>query len=102
MVPELEHRVHTLESNHQSFVYELRQTNETLIKIEKAIERQNEIHTDIRLLRQEFTSHTQREEDSQKRQNERIESIETTISRLNWMIISSVVAALLALVVRGT
>ena len=98
---ELEHRVHTLESNHQSFVFELRQTNETLVKIEKAIERQNDIHTDIRLLRTEFNEHIKREEDSQKRQNARIENIENTISRLNWMVITAVVGALLAIVIKG-
>ena len=101
MTQEIEHRVHTLESNHQSFVYELRQTNETLIKIEKAIEKQNEIHTDIRLLRTEFNAHTLREEDSQKRQNARIEQIENTLSRINWMVITAVVGALLALVIKG-
>lgn len=41
-VEEIEHRVHTLESNHQSFVYELRKTNDTLLKIEQAIEKQTE------------------------------------------------------------
>jgi len=101
MERDIEHRVHTLESNHQSFVFELRQTNETLIKIEKAIERQNEISTDIRLLRSEFKSHIDREEDSQKRQNARIEALETTISRLNWMVITAVVAALMTLILKG-
>ena len=100
MPTEIEHRVHTLESNHQSFVFELREQNKTLIKIEQAIERQNEIHTDIRLLRTEFNGHIKREEDSQKRQNARIENLENTISRLNWMLITAVVGALMTLVLK--
>jgi len=99
--PEIEHRVHTLESNHQSFVFELRQTNTTLLKIEQAIEKQNEISTDVRLLRQEFKSHNELEVESTKRQNARIEKLENTISRLNWLVITAVLAALLATVIKG-
>lgn len=98
---EIEHRVNTLESNHQSFIHELRQTNTTLMKIEKAIEQQNEISTDIRLLRQEFKSHNDLEMESTKRQNARIEKLESTQSRIAWMIISAVVVALLATVIKG-
>lgn len=100
-VGEIEHRVNTLESNHQSFVFELRQTNSTLLKIEQAIEKQNEISTDIRLLRLEFKSHIDMENESTKRQNARIEIIEKIMSRLNWIIVSSVLVALLALIIKG-
>lgn len=98
---ELEHRVNTLESNHQSFVFELREQNKTLIKIEQAIEKQNEISTDVRLLRQEFKSRNELDTESMKRQNARIEKLENTISRLNWLIITAVVAALMTLVLKG-
>jgi len=101
MQGEIEHRVNTLESNHQSFVHELRQTNTTLFKIEQAIEKQNEISTDVRLLRQEFRSHLDMENESTKRQNARIEIIENILSRLNWLIVSAVVVALLAVVIKG-
>lgn len=101
MQGEIEHRVNTLESNHQSFVFELRQTNSTLLKIEQAIEKQNEIATDIRLIRQEFKAHHDMEVESTKRQNERIEKLETNMSRIAWMVISAVVVALLATVIQG-
>lgn len=97
----IEHRVQTLETNHHSFIYELRRTNETLAKIEQAIERQNEIATDIRLLRQEVSANTAMENELAKRQNVRIGKIENTISRLNWLVITSVLAALLATVIKG-
>ena len=100
-VGEIEHRVHTLESNHQSFVFELRQTNTTLLKIEQAIEKQNEIATDVRLLRQEFKSHHDIEIESIKRQNVRIEKLETVFSRLNWLVITAVIAALLATIIKS-
>jgi len=98
---EIEHRVNTLENNHLSFIHELRQTNTTLMKIEKAIEQQNEISTDIRLLRQEFKSHNDLELESTKRQNARIEKLESTQSRIAWMVITAVVVALLATVIKG-
>lgn len=98
---EIEHRVHTLESNHQSFVFELRQTNATLLKIEQAIEKQNEISTDIRLLRQEFKAHNELEIESTKRQNARIEKVESNQSRIAWMVITAVVVALLATIIKG-
>ena len=98
---EIEHRVNTLESNHQSFVFELRQTNATLLKIEQAIEKQNEISTDIRLLRQEFKLHIESELSSLKRQNERIEGLENTRSKIGYTIILAVVAALLTLVLKS-
>jgi cell shape-determining protein MreC len=101
-VEAIEHRVHTLETNHLSFIHELRQTNATLVKIEQAIEKQNEIQTDIRLLRQEFKSHNELELESTKRQNARIEKLESTQSRIAWMIITAVVVALLATVIKGS
>jgi len=101
MTEDIAHRVNTLESNHQSFVYELRQTNATLIKIEKAIEKQNEISTDIRLLRQEFKSHADLEMESTKRQNARIEQLEQNNSRIVWLILTAVIGAVLTLVLKG-
>lgn len=98
---EIEHRVATLEINHGAITGEMRRMNTTLEKIELAIEKQNEIHTDVRLLRQEFQGHSIREEETVKRQNERIEKLETIISRLNWMIVSAVVVALMALIIKG-
>jgi ferritin-like metal-binding protein YciE len=100
-VEAIEHRVNTLETNHLSFIHELRQTNATLVKIEQAIEKQNEIQTDIRLLRQEFKSHHELELESTKRQNERIEKVENNLSRIAWMVITAVIVALLATVVKA-
>jgi len=100
MTDDIAHRVNTLESNHQSFVYELRQTNATLIKIEKAIEQQNEISTDIRLLRQEFKSHADLEMESTKRQNARIEQLEQNNSRIVWLILTAVIGAVLTLIMK--
>lgn len=97
----IEHRVQTLETNHHSFIYELRRTNETLAKIEQAIERQNEIATDIRLLRQEVSAHIDMENESVKRQNARIEILESNQSRIAWIIVSTVLIALLTMVIKG-
>lgn len=98
---EIEHRVNTLESNHQSFVFELRQTNTTLLKIEQAIEKQNEISTDVRLLRQEFKSATEMAIESTKRQNARIEALETNQSRIAWLVLTAVVGAIMTLILKG-
>lgn len=100
-VGEIEHRVNTLESNHQSFVFELRQTNSTLLKIEQAIEKQNEIATDIRLIRQEFKAHSEMELESTKRQNARIENLETNQSRIAWLVLTAVVGAIMTLILKG-
>ena len=97
----VEHRLVTLESNHQSFVFELRQITSTLLKIEHAIEKQNEIITDVRLLRQEFKSHTDMEVESVKRQNARIEKTETNQSRVAWLVITAVVGAVMTLLLGG-
>ena len=98
---EIEHRVNTLESNHQSFVFELKQTNTTLLKIEQAIEKQNEISTDIRLLRQEFKSTGELTLESTKRQNARIEALETNQSRIAWLILTAVIGAIMTMILKG-
>ncbi len=100
-MPEIEHRVNTLESNHQSFVFELRQTNTTLLKIEQAIEKQNEISTDVRLLRQEFKSTSELTLESTKRQNARIEALETNQSRIAWLILTAVIGAIMTMILKG-
>ena len=100
-MPEIEHRVNTLESNHQSFVFELKQTNATLLKIEQAIEKQNEISTDIRLLRQEFKSTGELTLESTKRQNARIEALETNQSRIAWLILTAVIGAIMTMILKG-
>jgi hypothetical protein len=100
-VGEIEHRVNTLENNHQSFVFELRQTNSTLLKIEQAIEKQNEIATDIRLIRQEFKARAEMELESTKRQNDRIENLETNQSRIAWLVLTAVVGAIMTLILKG-
>lgn len=94
-------KINTLENNHQSFISELRQTNETLKKIEVAIEKQNEIHTDLRLLRQEFNSHNSLEQESLKRQNARIEKLENNQSRIAWTILTSVILAIMGILFKG-
>ena len=100
-LPEIEHRVNTLESNHQSFVFELKQTNAKLLKIEQAIEKQNEISTDIRLLRQEFKSTGELTLESTKRQNARIEALETNQSRIAWLILTAVIGAIMTMILKG-
>lgn len=98
---EIEPRVARLESNQGLLQQELHQMNTTLGKIEQAIEKQNEISTDIRLLRLEFKSHIETEALSIKRQNERIESLENTRAKLGYTVVLSVIAALLTLVLRS-
>jgi hypothetical protein len=100
-VGEIEHRVNALENNHQSFVFELRQTNSTLLKIEQAIEKQNEIATDIRLIRQEFKARAEMELESTKRQNDRIENLETNQSRIAWLVLTAVIGAIMTLILKG-
>ena len=100
-MPEIEHRVNTLESNHQSFVFELKQTNTTLLKIEQAIEKQNEISTDIRLLRQEFKSTGELTLESTKRQNARIEALEANQSRIAWLVLTAVIGAIMTMILKG-
>ena len=70
-MPETENRIQLLENNHNLLSSELKQTNETLREIKTAIEKQNEIHTDIRLLTQKFDSHIE----SHKRDDEKINEL---------------------------
>ena len=100
MADELEPRVNRLENNHSLLQQELHQMNTTLSKIETAIEKQNEIATDIRLLREEFKSHTAIEIESVKRQNARIEQLEKNYSKLGWMVIGMVVFAVMASILK--
>ena len=98
---EIEPRVAKLENNQGLLQRELQYMNATLGKIEQAIESQNKISADIRLLRQEFKSHIEVEANSVKRQNERIESLENTRSKIGYTIVLAVLGALLTLVLRG-
>lgn len=54
---EVEPRLRRLEDSHGVLASQLGQINKTLTKIEIAIEKQNEIHMDVRLLSQKFESH---------------------------------------------
>ena len=82
----IEPRVSRLENSHNLLAQELHQINRTLSKIETAIERQNEIASDIRILRVELEN-----------KESRIVDIETNIGRLTWLIISSVVGGVMTL-----
>jgi RecA/RadA recombinase len=93
-------RMQKLEGEHLLLSQELKQMNKTLSKIETAIEKQNEISSDIRMLRQEFGSHTVVERDSMIRQNKRIEQIEKNLSRIVWILITSVIGAVMALIIK--
>jgi chromosome segregation ATPase len=93
-------RVQKLEGEHLLLSRELTQMNKTLSKIETAIEKQNEIASDIRLLRQEFTSHVITEHDSFKRQNERIEHIEKNLSKIVWMLITAVIGSAMTFILK--
>ncbi len=106
---EIEPRVARLESNQGLLQQELHQMNTTLGKIEQAIEKQNEISTDIRLLRQEFKGHIDLEHSTAKRQHDMIEgqdkriiSLEKTRSNIGYTIVLAVVSALLTLVLRSS
>lgn len=91
-------RVSMLEQNHSLLSQELKYMNGTLRKIETAIERQNEISADIRLLRQALDSHIVAHDASIKRQNERIERMETNQTRVVWILVLAVSGALLDLI----
>jgi vacuolar-type H+-ATPase subunit I/STV1 len=97
MVP----RLQKLEGEHILLNQELKQMNKTLSKIEVAIEKQNEISSDIRLLRQEVKSHKEVELDSAKRQNERIETIERNLSKIAWTLFTAIIAGLVHFVIGG-
>jgi hypothetical protein len=55
---DIEPRVTKLESDHNLLAFEFQTINKTLSKIEEAIEKQNEISSDVRSLRQELQYHT--------------------------------------------
>jgi vacuolar-type H+-ATPase subunit I/STV1 len=97
MVP----RIQKLEGEHILLNQELKQMNKTLSKIETAIEKQNEISSDIRMLRQEFKSHIEIELESIKRQNERIEHIENNLSKIVWIVFTAIVAGLIDFISKG-
>jgi hypothetical protein len=63
---------------------------------EQAIEKQNEISMDIRLLRQSFDSNKSAELESKKRQNARIESLEGNQSKLTWAVLFAIIGAVMA------
>jgi uncharacterized coiled-coil DUF342 family protein len=97
MVP----RIQKLEGEHMLLNQELKQMNKTLSKIETAIEKQNEISTDIRMLRQEFKSHVELEHESAKRQNSRIEQIEKNLSKVVWLVLTSVIGITIDIMLKG-
>ncbi|MCI4437961.1 MAG: hypothetical protein JHC33_14230 [Ignisphaera sp.] len=97
MVP----RLQKLEGEHSLLNQELKQVNKTLSKIELTMEKQNEISSDIRLLRQEFKSHREVELESIKLQNERIEDIERNLSKIAWIVFTAIIAVLVDFVVKG-
>ena len=73
---ELEPRVQRLENNHDLLALELKQINKTLSKIEEAIVKQNEIISDIRLIRLEIESN-----------KDRIKLLEDDKSKVGWAIV---------------
>jgi len=97
----MEPRVSRLENSHSMLQQELHQMNKTLSKIETAIEKQNEISADIRLLRQEFKGHAQLEEESTKRQNARLEKVEMNQSRVAWLVLAAVIGAVMTFILKA-
>jgi hypothetical protein len=97
MVP----RIQKLEGEHMLLSQELKQMNKTLSKIETAIEKQNEISTDIRMLRQEFKSHIELELESVKRQTERIVHIERNLGKIAWLVLTTVIAVAIDVMLKG-
>lgn len=95
----LEHKVNTLESNQLLLVEELKHTNTTLEKIEKAIERQNEVVADIRLLRHELISHIDNTKLLEKTYSDRLTKMESNFSRVAWVIILTVLTTILGTVI---
>ena len=102
----VELKVNQLEGDNKLLKQELQQMNKTLSKIETAIEKQNEIATDIRLLRHEFSSHVSDEkatfsrvfrdmDDQEEDISRRMHDLETTKSRLGWFVILSVLSTVL-------
>jgi hypothetical protein len=86
---ELEPRVSKLETAHTILVEEFKQINKTLEKIELAIEKQAAIMGDLRVLTNKIDG-----------QDKRISDIESALSRVVWMVVTAVIGALLALVLK--
>jgi hypothetical protein len=86
---ELEPRVLRLETAHTILVEEFKQINKTLEKIEVAIEKQSAIMGDLRVLTNKLDS-----------QDKRISDIESVLSRVVWLVVTAVIGALLALVLK--
>jgi len=86
---ELEPRVLRLETAHTILVEEFKQINKTLEKIEIAIEKQSAIMGDLRVLTNKIDG-----------QDKRISDIESVLSRVVWLVVTAVIGALLALVLK--
>jgi hypothetical protein len=86
---ELEPRVSKLETAHTILVEEFKQINKTLEKIELAIEKQAAIMGDLRVLTNKIDG-----------QDKRISDIESVLSRVVWLVVTAVIGALLALVLK--
>jgi len=86
---ELEPRVSRLETAHTILVEEFKQINKTLEKIELAIEKQSAIMGDLRVLTNKLDT-----------QDKRISDIESVLSRVVWLVVTAVIGALLALVLK--
>jgi len=86
---ELEPRISKLESSHIILVQEFKQINKTLEKIEIAIEKQASLMSDLKVLTSKIDS-----------QDKRISDIESSLSRVVWLVVTAVLGALLALVLK--
>jgi predicted nucleic acid-binding Zn-ribbon protein len=86
---ELEPRISKLESSHIILVQEFKQINRTLEKIELAIEKQASLMSDLRVLTNKIDS-----------QDKRISDIESALSRVVWLVVTAVLGALLALILK--
>jgi hypothetical protein len=86
---ELEPRVSKLETAHTILVEEFKQINRTLEKIEIAIEKQASLMSDLRVLTNKIDG-----------QDKRISDIESSLSRVVWLVVTAVLGALLTLVLK--
>jgi|GEM_PF-6582344 len=86
---ELEPRISKLESSHIILVQEFKQINKTLEKIEIAIEKQASLMSDLKVLTNKIDG-----------QDKRISDIESALSRVVWLVVTAVIGALLALVLK--
>ncbi|MDD5159701.1 MAG: hypothetical protein PHI47_06585 [Sulfuricurvum sp.] len=87
---EMEHRVRKLEDTHIKIATEWERLNDTLEKIEEALEKQNENSTEIRELKL-----------LNKVRDERIKALESNQSKLGWVVILIVIAAVIKSVMKG-